>query len=158
MPLSPQKEQFVAEYLVDGDAIQAMVRSGCPAGQVLTLAPQWLADPEVIEAIAHRRYARAVTYGISDQWMLTRLLTIVERCMEPRPVMSQTSDGMQQVRSAEGEGVWSFDSVGATAALELLGKHIGFFGRHNQQQYPGPSAPDYRAPDVTPEGAQTQEA
>lgn len=158
MPLSPQKEQFVAQYLLDGDAIQAMVRSGCPAGQVLTLVPQWLADPEVISAITDRQFARSVSYGISDPWMLTRLLTIVERCMEPRPVMKPTANGMEQVRSAEGEGVWGFDSVGATAALELLGKHIGFFGRHNQQQYPGPSAPDYRAPAATPEGTETQGA
>ncbi|MDF7810933.1 terminase small subunit [Hymenobacter sp. YC55] len=147
MLLSPQKELFIQEYLQHGDAIKAAVASGCRADNVQVLAEQWLADPRVVAAIAGTQYARTVLSGFCEQWVRQQLTTIIERCMAPRPVVRVQADGtLQQALDETGEGVWSFDSTGAVAALELLGKHIGFFGRHNQQLHPAPITPDYEAP------------
>lgn len=144
MLLSPQKERFIEEYLQHGDAIKAAIASGCDADNVQVIAEQWLADPRVVAAISGYQYARTVMTGFSEQWVREQLTTIIERCMAPRPVVRVQADGtLQQALDETGEGVWSFDSTGAVAALELLGKHIGFFGRHNQQLHPAPITPDY---------------
>lgn len=136
MLLSPQKEQFIDEFLLDGDAIAAALRCGCDADTVQTVAAQWLADPRIVTRIADHHYARAAAAGINDRWLRDQLLTIVERCMRPQPVLVGEQDSTTQLRNEQGAGVWAFDSMSATKALELLGQHIGFFARHSLQQDP----------------------
>lgn len=140
MLLSPQKEQFIAEYLLDGDAIRAAnICAGNP-GNVHVLAAQWLVDPQVVARLADHHHAQAAAAGINHRWLRDQLVTIVERCMSPQPVLVRGAGPAEQARSEQGEGIWTFDSVGATKALELLGQHIGFFARHSLQQDPRPYA------------------
>ncbi|WP_375438145.1 hypothetical protein [uncultured Hymenobacter sp.] len=143
MLLSPQKELFVEEYLKDGDPIGAAIRSGCNADNVQVIAAEWLADWRVVTRLAEYHYAHTLVSGICDSWLRQQLVTIATRCMAPQPVLVRVEGTYEQARSEQGEGLWAFDSTGATAALEMIGRHIGFFARHNQQQYPAPATPDY---------------
>ena len=65
---------------------------------------------------------------ISDDYVLSNLREIVERCMQKEPVMKR---GIQVTDEAD-RPLFSFDSRGALKGLELMGKHIGLFSEKVQ--------------------------
>lgn len=65
---------------------------------------------------------------ISDDYVLSNLREIVERCMQKEPVMKR---GIQ-VTDEAARPLFSFDSRGALKGLELMGKHIGLFSEKVQ--------------------------
>lgn len=56
--------------------------------------------------------------GLDRGWVISRLMTVAERCMQAEPVMD---------RKGEPTGEYTFDSSGANRALELLGKTMRMF-------------------------------
>lgn len=56
--------------------------------------------------------------GLDRGWVISRLMTVVERCMTAEPVLDKNS---------EPTGEYKFDSSGANRALELLGKTMRMF-------------------------------
>jgi hypothetical protein len=56
--------------------------------------------------------------GIDKAWVVTRLKTVVERCLQAEPVLD---------REGTPTGEYTFAHAGANKALELLGKEIGMF-------------------------------
>ncbi len=53
--------------------------------------------------------------GLDRSWVISRLMTITDRCMQAEPVTD---------RNGEPTGEYRFDSNGANKALELLGKTL----------------------------------
>jgi len=66
--------------------------------------------------------------NISDDYVLSNLREIVERCMQKEPVMKR---GIQVTDEVD-RPLYSFDSRGALKGLELIGKHIGLFSEKVQ--------------------------
>lgn len=56
--------------------------------------------------------------GLDRQWVISRLMTVADRCMQAEEVKDKKGDPT---------GEYRFDSIGATRALELLGKTLNMF-------------------------------
>jgi phage terminase small subunit len=56
--------------------------------------------------------------GLNREWVITRLMSVVERCMQAEPV----TDG-----KGEPTGEYKFDASGANQALRMLGDTMGMF-------------------------------
>lgn len=127
MALTPKRQRFVDEYLVDLNATAAARRAGYSARSAETEGSRLLGNAEVAAAIAAAKEARAVATGITTASVLERLDEVANRCMQRVPVMvfNREERRMEQEVDGDGNHVWTFDSAGACRALELLGKHTG---------------------------------
>lgn len=56
--------------------------------------------------------------GLNREWVINRLMSVVDRCMQAEPVRD---------RKGEPTGEYQFDSSGANAALRMLGDTMGMF-------------------------------
>ena len=56
--------------------------------------------------------------GLDRSWVIERLMTVVERCLQHEPVLD---------REGNETGEFKFDSNGANRALQLLGSELGMF-------------------------------
>jgi phage terminase small subunit len=56
--------------------------------------------------------------GLDRQWVISRLMSVADRCMQAEEVKDKRGDPT---------GEYRFDSIGATRALELLGKTLNMF-------------------------------
>lgn len=56
--------------------------------------------------------------GLDRQWVISRLMTVADRCMQAEEVTD---------KKGTPTGEYKFDSIGATRALELLGKTLNMF-------------------------------
>lgn len=56
--------------------------------------------------------------GLDREWVISRLMSVVDRCMQAEPVLD---------RKGEPTGEFQFDSVGANQALKMLGDTMGLF-------------------------------
>lgn len=66
--------------------------------------------------------------GLDRQYVIGRLMTVVERCMQTEPVRDKKGNPVY-VDTPDGAmaPAYTFDSAGATRALELLGKTLRMF-------------------------------
>lgn len=55
--------------------------------------------------------------GLNREWVISRLMTVVDRCMQAEPVLVK----------GEPTGEYRFDSTGANTALKMLGDTMGLF-------------------------------
>ena len=67
--------------------------------------------------------ALAIPYEQASDWVVQQLVDVVKKSKEPEPVMEWDYDEKALVKTGE----YTFDSKGATKALELLGKHLGMY-------------------------------
>lgn len=103
--MTQKQARFVSEYLIDLNATAAATRAGYSTKRASEIGYQLLRKTTVSEAIAEAMRVREKKTGITAEYVLGNLKTIVERCM------------------ASG----AFDARGAAKALELLGRHLGMF-------------------------------
>lgn len=59
--------------------------------------------------------------GLNREWVISRLMQLVERCMQAEPVLKKVDGKMVET------GEYVFDSSGANTALRALGDTIGLF-------------------------------
>ena len=116
--LTPKQKLFCKEYLIDFNATQAAIRAGYSENGAASTAVHLLKNPKIQKAVAEGRGKVADQTPIDQNYVLSRLAEIVERCMQHEPVRD---------RSGKPTGEYRFDSRGAVKALELLGKHNGMF-------------------------------
>lgn len=122
--LDVKARKFAKEFNKDLNGTQAAIRAGYKPGKNNTSAAQraarLLRDPRV------RAYRVALIRENVEDMTLTpellqlKLLEIYNRCMQAEPVMS--FEGGEWVETGE----WKFDSKGATRAVELLSKMLGY--------------------------------
>lgn len=126
--LTHLQRRFVEQMLVSPNAASAYRRAGGTAkteGTVRSGAWELLTNPNVQRALQELREKRRIRVLIEQDWVLEKLLDVVERCMQEVPVFG--ADG-------EPTGEYRFDSAGANKALDLLMKHLGMFERDNFQK------------------------
>lgn len=133
--LTDKQTAFVREYLVDLNATQAAIRAGYSERTASRIGPQLLGKTWVREAIEKAQAKRARRVEVTQDYVLSNLVEIVERTMQRAPVLDRKGE---QVTDEEGRAVWTFDAKGANRALELLGKHLGIFTDKVKAEVSGP--------------------
>ena len=133
--LTDRQTAFVREYLVDLNATQAAIRAGYSERTASRIGPQLLGKTCVREAIEKAQAKRARRVEVTQDYVLSNLVEIVERTMQRAPVLDRKGE---QVTDEEGRAVWTFDAKGANRALELLGKHLGIFTDKVKAEVSGP--------------------
>lgn len=119
--LTHKEQAFVREYLIDLNGKEAALRACYAPGNAKVQACQMLQKPHIIKALAEAMQARIERTEIDQDWVIERLQSIVERCMQAEPVLVR-ADG-EWVETGE----YRFDAAGANKALELLGKHLNMW-------------------------------
>jgi phage terminase small subunit len=117
--LTDKQQLFVQEYLVDFNATQAATRAGYSVRTAYAQGHALLKRPLVEKALAVARRQRNQRTQVDQDYVISKLVEVVERAMDPYPVLDR--DGMPT-----GEFKWQ-GSV-ANQALALLAKHTGGFG------------------------------
>lgn len=102
--MTPKQERFVQEYLIDLNATQAAIRAGYSEKTASAIGHENLSKPEIAESIAAAAMARSERVQIDQEWVLGRLKTVADRCIDEE-----------------------FNPTGANGALSLVGKHLGMF-------------------------------
>lgn len=133
--LTDKQTAFVREYLVDLNATQAAIRAGYSERTASRIGPQLLGKTGVREAIEKAQAKRARRVEVTQDYVLSNLVEVVERTMQRAPVLDRKGE---QVTDEEGRAVWTFDAKGANRALELLGKHLGIFTDKVRAEVSGP--------------------
>lgn len=133
--LTDKQTAFVREYLVDLNATQAAIRAGYSERTASRIGPQLLGKTCVREAIEKAQAKRARRVEVTQDYVLSNLVEVVERTMQRAPVTDRKGE---QVTDEEGRAVWTFDAKGANRALELLGKHLGIFMDKLKAEVSGP--------------------
>lgn len=129
-------EAFCQEWIKDMNGTHAAIRLGLKPKSASVMASRWLAKVNVKSRIQELIAEKAGESGINAEWIIIKLKQLVERCMQPEPVMVWDPDLGQFVQKTNEEGnlLFEFDSSGANKALELLGKHVGLFEKDNLQR------------------------
>lgn len=120
--ITPQQKKFVQEYLRSGDATDAAIAAGYSARSAASRASKLLETPGVIE---YRRKLEKKLFdemGISKEWIGTRLVEIVESCMEKVPAYRWNPETRRDERSGEK----LLDANSAIRALHELNEHMNF--------------------------------
>jgi phage terminase small subunit len=126
--MTPKQARFVDEYLIDLNATQAAIRAGYSAKTAYSQGQRLLKDVEVAAAIEAAQEARIERVEITQDWVLSRLASVAERCLQAEPVYDRKGDRVM-VETPDGEEApaFTFNATGANGALGLLGKHLGMF-------------------------------
>jgi phage terminase small subunit len=133
-------EMFCQEYLRDLNGTQAAIRAGYSAKTANEQASQLLANLSVHARVEELKAIRMIRTEVDQDFVVTSLIEIAQRCMQKRPVMvfdRVEREMVQATEEVEDEetgklveaDVWQFDAKGANQALELLGKHCGMFNK-----------------------------
>ena len=121
--LTPKQQRFVEEYLIDLNATQAAIRSGYSEKTAKSVGHENLTKPDIQKAIEEAHNTRTERTEITQDYVLTNIQKVIERCMQVQQVdncLTQTEDG-------ELAQAFMFKEQGALKGLELLGKHLGMF-------------------------------
>ena len=121
--LTPKQQRFVEEYLIDLNATQSAIRAGYSEKTANEQGSRLLANVSISEAIAEAQNKRTERTEITQDYVLTNIQKVIERCMQVQQVdncLTQTEDG-------ELAQAFMFKEQGALKGLELLGKHLGMF-------------------------------
>jgi phage terminase small subunit len=113
-----RREQFVREYLKDGNATQAALRAGYSPKSAHSQGARLLKNVEISARLASLERKAEEKAIVDAAYVLTSLKNIAERCQQAEPVLD---------REGNETGEYRFDSVGANRSLDLLGKYLGLF-------------------------------
>lgn len=133
--LTDKQTAFVREYLVDLNATQAAIRAGYSGKSAARIGVELLNKTHIAQAVAAAQAKRARRVEVTQDYVISNLVEIVERTMQRAPVTDRKGG---QVTDEQGRAVWCFDAKGANKALELLGKHLGIFTDKVKAEVSGP--------------------
>lgn len=157
--LTDKQKEFVRQYLVDLNATQAAIRAGYSMKTAYRQGADLLQKTSIREAIEKAQAKRARRVEVTQDYVLSNLVEVVERTMQRAPVTDRKGE---QVTDEEGRAVWTFDAKNANRALELLGKHLGIFTDKIRAELSGPDggpmASEIVVRFVEPDGEQSGEA
>jgi phage terminase small subunit len=121
--LNEKVEVFCHEYMVDYNASKAAHRAGYSAKTAYSQGNRLLKNVEVLSRVRELQIEKTKRLAISQDWVVHQLVDVIEKCIKPVPVMQWDYEEREMRQTGE----YTFDSKGATKALELLGKHLGMY-------------------------------
>jgi len=116
--LNEKQKKFVREYAKDCNATQAAIRAGYSKKSAYSQGQRLLKHAEVGAALRKKIEKLEEQADVSATWVVKKLRTVAERCMQEVPVLD--SEGKET-------GEFRFEHSGANKSLELIGKHLGMF-------------------------------
>lgn len=139
--LTDNQQKFADYYLANGcNAKQAYidVYGGENEKSAESNSSRMIRNDKVRAYIEKRQKELEEKTKVTQEYVITNLKEMVERCMKHKPVMvfnpieKAYEQRTEELFDAEGNpageaGVYTFDSIGANKALELLGKSLGMF-------------------------------
>ena len=139
--LTPKQQRFVEEYLIDLNATQAYIRAGYAVKSedvAAATASKLLRNAKVQEAIQEAQKKLSERTGITQEYVLSNIQKVVERCMQQEAVQARDGSPLL-VEGPEGDlaCLFEFKETGALKGLELLGKHLGMFKDKIEHSGPG---------------------
>ena len=143
--LTPKQQRFVEEYLIDLNATQAAIRAGYSAKTAKVIAAQNLSKLNIQEAIQEAQSKLSERTGITQEYVLSNIQKVVERCMQQEAVQARDGSPLL-VEGPEGDlaCLFEFKETGALKGLELLGRHLGLFV--DKVQHTGANGKDLMPP------------
>ena len=133
--LTDRQKEFVRQSLVALNATKAAIRAGYSERTAYSVGQRLLKNVEIQRAVAAAQAKRARRVEVTQDYVLSNLVEVVERTMQRAPVLDRKGE---QVTDEEGRAVWTFDPKNANRALELLGKHLGIFADKVKAEVSGP--------------------
>ncbi|MDR1979552.1 MAG: terminase small subunit [Synergistaceae bacterium] len=127
--MTPKRQRFVEEYLIDLNATQAAIRAGYSSKTAKANGQRLLTFDDVKNAVDAALQERKKKTEITAEYVLSNLKEVVERCLQRAPVTDMKG---RQIQDEDGRDVWEFNAPGANKALELLGKHLALFTEKTQ--------------------------
>lgn len=121
--LTAKQELFCQEYLVDLNATQAAIRAGYSEATAKEQGSRMFTNVNISSRVKELMAARIEKTGVTQEWVLMRLVEISDRCVQAKPVQEWDYDA----KCFKNTGEFEFDSSGANKATELIGKHLGMF-------------------------------
>lgn len=141
--MTPKQERFCREYVIDLNGKQAATRAGYSAKTAEVQASRLLSNAKVADRVAELQGKTAKKLELSAEWVLERLTTVAERCMQARPVLDRKgAPVVVETPSGELAPAYTFDSGGANSSLGLIGKHLGMFVERHAGPDGGPMMVD----------------
>lgn len=125
MALKKKKIVFCKEYVKDYNGTQAAIRAGYKESNAASQASRLLSDPEIIEEIKKQQRQLLEASCLTEEKVIKNLEEVLDRCLTKNAVTEWDYEEHCMVET----GQWTFDSKGALKAIELLGKHLGMFGK-----------------------------
>lgn len=116
--LSPRQALFVEEYLVDLNASQAAIRAGYSPVGASSKGSQLLATIKVRLEVDKRMAARSERTNISQDFVLSTIVSTVNRCSQAEPVLDKEGTAL---------GEYKFDASNVLKGCELLGRHLAMW-------------------------------
>ena len=143
--LTPKQQRFVEEYLIDLNATQAAIRAGYSEKTAKVIAAQNLSKLNIQEAIQYAQNKLSERTGITQDYVLSNIQKVVERCMQQEAVRARDGSPLL-VEGPEGDlaCLFEFKETGALKGLELLGRHLGLFV--DKVQHTGANGKDLMPP------------
>ena len=115
--------RFVEEYIKDLNATQAAIRAGYSKKTARSQGARLLTNVDILEAIQEAKEERSERTKIDQDYVLTNIQKVIERCMQ----IQQVDNCLIQTEDVELAQAFMFKEQGALKGLELLGKHLGMF-------------------------------
>lgn len=133
--LSEKQKRFCEEYVIDLNATQAAIRAGYSKKTANRIASQNLSKLDIQNYIQSLQTKISEELKISATDVLKEIIEVKDRCMQAVPVMvfDPVDKCMVQKENSEGKGIWEFNSRDALKALDMMGRHIGFYEKDNDQ-------------------------
>lgn len=134
--LTEKQKRFCNEYLIDLNGTQAAIRAGYSKKTANRIASENLSKLDIQNYIKELQEGIRKRNKISQDEILLDLIEIKNRCMQNVPVMyfDRVDKEWKHEGAEYGEPLYKFDSQGATKALDLLAKHVGFYETDNKQK------------------------
>lgn len=118
--LTPQQEAFCREYIIDLNGTKAAIRAGYSEATAANQASRLLGKDEIKRFIQKLLDKRAKRTALTADEVIGDIRELRDMCMGRVPIKT-TNAGGEVVEKRR------FDALGASKALEMLGKNLKLF-------------------------------
>lgn len=120
-----KRETFCQEYIVDFNGTQAAIRAGYSPDSAGSQAYELLKKPEISARVGELKKERMERLALDQDAVVLQIVDTIQQCKGGYPVKTINP----KTGKYEHIGMYQFDSRGCLKGLELLGTHIGMFGK-----------------------------
>ena len=126
---NPRHELFCQEYIIDFNGTQAAIRAGYSPKTARVQASQLLTRPDISARVHELKKERMDRLSIDQDAVVLQIVDTIQQCKGGYPVKTLNP----KTGKYEEIGMYQFDSRGCLKGLELLGTHLGMFGKGPQK-------------------------
>lgn len=121
-------ETFCQEYIIDFNGTQAAIRAGYSEKTAGSQAYDLLKKPEIFARVGELKKERMDRLTLDQNFVVLQIVDTIQQCKGGYPVKTLNP----KTGKYEEIGMYQFDSHGCLKGLELLGTHLGMFGKGQQ--------------------------